>query len=311
MVSIIIPVYNTAKYLRECINSVLNQTYSDIEVLLVDDGSTDGSSEICDEYAKQDGRVKCFHLENGGVSRARNVGLKAAEGEYICFLDSDDYYAESYVCSMRNLIEENNADVVICNHYDVNEQGDILFASEIPEGYISKELLYEKIFLTSEIGGFCFARIYKAELIKEIYFNEEIHICEDTYFCCQVYDKARQIYVTGEKLYFYRKHSSSATSIENGFEYLIDSEDKLKYIATYERIIRDEILPQEYDSYIKIGMCVVALTYERMLRKLDREKYKSIRLVLKETIDANIGLLMKCRKIKLIRRIKWVLYLYL
>lgn len=311
MVSIIIPVYNTAKYLRECINSVLNQTYSDIEVLLVNDGSTDGSSEICDEYAKQDERVKCFHLENGGVSRARNVGLKAAEGEYICFLDSDDYYAESYVCSMRNLIEENNADVVICNHYDVNEQGDILFASEIPEGYISKELLYEKIFLTSEIGGFSCTKIYRADLIRDIVFNEEIHICEDTYFCCQVYEKATRIYVTSEKLYYYRQHCNSATSIEKGFEHLIEPDGTLKYISTYDKMMQDRVLPQEYDSYIKIGMCVVALTYERMLRKLDREKYKSIRLILKETIDANIGLLMKCRKIKLIRRIKWVLYLYL
>ena len=311
MVSIIIPVYNTSKYLRECVDSVLNQTYSDIEVLLIDDGSTDGSSEICDEYAKQDARIKCFHLENGGVSKARNVGLKAAEGQYICFLDSDDYYAESYVGSMRNLIEDNNADVVICNHYDVNEQGDKLFTSEIAEGYISKELLYQKIFLTSEIGGFIFNKIYKADLIKSVYFNEAIHICEDTYFCCQVYDKARQIYVTGEKLYYYRKHGNSATSIENGFNHLIEHDGKLKYIATYERIIKDKILPQEYDAYIKIGMCVVALTYERILRKADRKKYRHIRIVLKETIDANIVLLMKCRKIKLISRIKWILYLFL
>ena len=311
MVSIIIPVYNTAKYLPECIKSVLNQTYSNIEVLLIDDGSTDGSSEICDEYAKQDERIKCFHLENGGVSRARNIGLKEAGGEYICFLDSDDYYAESYVGSMRNLIEENNTDVVICNHYDVNEQGDILFASEIPEGYISKELLYEKIFLTSEIGGFSCTKIYKAGLIRDIFFNEEIHICEDTYFCCQVYEKAKKLYVTDEKLYYYRQHSNSATSIENGFEHLLEPDGTLKYISTYDKILKDKILPHEYDSYIKIGMCVFALTYERILRKTDKEKYKSIRSVLKETIDANIGLLMKCRKIKLIRRIKWYLYMYL
>lgn len=311
MVSIIIPVYNTSKYLRECVDSVLNQTYSDIEILLLDDGSTDGSADICDEYVKKDGRVKCFHVENGGVSKARNIGLKNAQGDYICFLDSDDYYAKQYVSSMLEMIENQNADVVICNHYDVNEQGEIMFASDIAEGYISKELLYQKIFITSEIGGFSFNKIYKADLIKNIYFNETIHICEDTYFCCQVYEKARQIYVTSEKLYFYRKHKNSATSIENGFERLLETDGTLKYISTYEKMIKDKILPQEYDSYIKIGMCVVALTYERILRKADRKKYKHIRAILSKTIRANIVLLMKCRKIKFSRRIKWFLYLYL
>ncbi len=311
MVSIIIPVYNTSKYLRECVDSVLNQTYSDVEVLLIDDGSTDGSSEICDEYVKQDERIKCFHIENGGVSRARNVGLKNVRGDYICFLDSDDYYAGSYVGSMIEAVKEQNADVVICNHYDVNEQGEFLYASDITEGYISKEVLYQKIFLSGEIGGFIFNKMYSADLIKNIYFNEEIHICEDTYFCCQVYEKAKRIYVTGEKLYYYRQHSHSATSIENGFEHLLDPDGTLKYISTYDKMIKDRILPQEYDSYIKIGMCVVALTYERILRKADKKKYKHIRSILGNTIRENIGLLMKCKKIKLLRRIKWFMYLYL
>ena len=102
MVSIIVPVYNTARYLERCIRSILNQSYSDLEVILVDDGSSDGSGEICDVFVQADNRVHCIHNGNNGVSYSRNCGLAVAEGGYIAFCDSDDYYSQDYLEKMRD-----------------------------------------------------------------------------------------------------------------------------------------------------------------------------------------------------------------
>ena len=100
MVSVIVPIYNSEKYLKRCVDSILSQTFSDFELLLVDDGSTDGSGSICDEYSVKDSRVRVFHKENGGVSSARNLGLDNARGEWITFVDSDDYLEESFLAEL-------------------------------------------------------------------------------------------------------------------------------------------------------------------------------------------------------------------
>ena len=119
MISIIVPVYNTEKYLRRCIDSVLAQTYQDFELLLIDDGSKDSSGAICDEYAAQDARVRVFHKENGGVSSARNVGLDNARGEWITFVDADDWIESDMLELLLRKGEETGADIVM---------GDLLFA---------------------------------------------------------------------------------------------------------------------------------------------------------------------------------------
>ena len=127
LVSIIIPVYNVEKYLAECIESVLKQTYQNIEILLIDDGSPDNSGKICDEYEEKDSRVRVIHKENGGVSSARNVGLEQANGEYITFIDSDDFVSESYIEELYIALENGNSDLAFCkyNHYNGLEFQDV------------------------------------------------------------------------------------------------------------------------------------------------------------------------------------------
>lgn len=115
LVSIIVPVYNTEKYLDECISSIVNQSYSNLEIILVDDGSTDSSSEICDGWASADSRITAIHQENGGLSRARNVGIDKAHGEYICFIDSDDYVTREFVWDLINALQSTEADFVFCD----------------------------------------------------------------------------------------------------------------------------------------------------------------------------------------------------
>jgi len=116
-ISVIIPVYNVIDFLKECLGSVLNQTYKNLEIILVDDGSTDGSSQICDEYKKKDRRIQVIHKENGGLSDARNYGMKYAKGEYIAFLDSDDYVENTMYEKLYNKAISENADYVECDFY--------------------------------------------------------------------------------------------------------------------------------------------------------------------------------------------------
>lgn len=117
-ISVIVPVYNAEKYLHRCIDSILNQTFPDFELLLIDDGSKDQSGEICDEYAKKDSRVKVFHKENGGVSSARNVGIDNAVGEYICFCDSDDWVEKTWLLSFFERMCDNDMLITSFNIYE-------------------------------------------------------------------------------------------------------------------------------------------------------------------------------------------------
>ena len=115
-ISVIVPIYNSEDYIDRCVRSIVEQSYKNIEIILVDDGSTDNSSMMCDEWAKNDKRVKVIHKENGGVSSARNEGLKIAKGDYISFVDSDDYIDKKMIEKMLNQMEKGNTDLVICNY---------------------------------------------------------------------------------------------------------------------------------------------------------------------------------------------------
>ena len=126
-ISVIVPVYNVEKYLRKCIESILNQTFREFELILVDDGSTDSSGKICDEYALKDSRIKVIHKENGGASSARNAGLDVAKGEYIGFVDSDDWIEMDMYGELYRLIKENNTDISVCG---INNIKDIKYKNE-------------------------------------------------------------------------------------------------------------------------------------------------------------------------------------
>ena len=119
LISIIVPIYNVEKYLKKCIDSIINQTYKNLEIILVDDGSPDNCGKICDEYAKKDNRIKVIHKENGGVSSARNVGVENATGEYIGFVDSDDYIEKDMYEVLINNLKKENADISIISNYEV------------------------------------------------------------------------------------------------------------------------------------------------------------------------------------------------
>lgn len=204
LVSVIVPVYNVENYLRECIDSIVAQTYRNIEVILIDDGSKDSSGKICDEYAAKDNRIKVIHKENGGLSEARNSGLEIASGDWIAFVDSDDYIDEEMLDTLVDLANYNNAQVAMCNFRATSRPLDnntdlvtnVFSRDELLEVYTKRAKEYS---ITNSVWD----RIYKKELVKEIRFVPR-RLNEDILYTMQVFLRADIVAYTSVKLYHYR-----------------------------------------------------------------------------------------------------------
>ena len=168
-ISIIVPFYNVEKYAPKCIESIINQTYTNLEIILVDDGSPDTCGKICDDYALKDGRIKVIHKKNAGLSDARNVGIKEATGKYIGFVDGDDYIEKDMYKYLYNLIKENNADISICGVEEVYEDGSIQDekAKESIE-ILSKEDAIKELLLDKKVRSHAWDKLYKRELFENI-----------------------------------------------------------------------------------------------------------------------------------------------
>lgn len=208
--SIIVPIYNTEKYLHSCIDSILAQTFNDFELLLIDDGSTDSSSYICDEYAIRDCRVRVFHKDNGGVSFARNVGLKNAVGEYLAFVDSDDCVSVNWLTTYASMIQQYNyPDICFQEFKYVRTSRDFIESGNTKKNEIS---VYEEHFITFfenhewELLTATCSKIIKKKLVSEnnIFFEEQLSNCEDFLFFYDILLYAEKIVYSPLVGYFYR-----------------------------------------------------------------------------------------------------------
>ena len=208
-VSIIIPVYNVKKYLPRCFESATNQTYKDLEIIFVDDGSKDSSGSLCDEYETQDSRVKVIHKVNGGLSSARNAGIEASNGDYIFFLDSDDYLSTKCIEKMVNLLNAHNADVVIVKMPYVSENTNNEIEAGSTETIVMnseraiEESLYQKRYTCCAP-----AKLFKREVIGDIRFPEG-RLSEDLATCHLFLDNAHKIVYSDYCGYFYRQRDNS------------------------------------------------------------------------------------------------------
>jgi glycosyltransferase involved in cell wall biosynthesis len=216
-VSIVVPVYNAAAYLDQCLTSIVGQTYGDLEILLVNDGSADDSVAICDRYAAEDARIRVFHQENAGVSAARNRALDAATGRFVMFVDADDYVAPDFVRHMTGPMQDH--DIVICGYERFRETGAQPF---LIGGSRELELreLYEHTLCTNEIGGGCCNKIFARDVIDDLglRFDPRIAVGEDFLFLSHYYRRCRTAHYVGEVLYHYRYSADSATRIKHGGE---------------------------------------------------------------------------------------------
>ena len=218
-VSVIVPVYNAEKYLHECVNSILNQTLSDLELILVDDGSTDSSPVLCDQYAAQDARVKVIHKANGRAASARNAGLRAATGEYVAFVDSDDWISSD----MYEKMLQTGADVTLCDYVRFQNEREFPFTQKsVVAGFYDKPQMREKIYPHLVMDGIEYpitisnwAMLISREIIIEnqLSYREDIHVSEDAPFGSEVLYCANSFaYLAGERFYHYRMANGSVSS---------------------------------------------------------------------------------------------------
>ena len=204
LISIIIPVYNTKQYLQECIESVINQTYTNLEIIAIDDGSTDGSGQILDEYGKSDSRIKVIHKENAGVSAARNTGLDIAAGDYIGFVDSDDYCATDMFEQLVKTAMTESADAVVCAFIgDKKNTASSLMTFNGIEAIV--EIQKATIFM-----GHLHNKLLKKELVSNIKLDEQITILEDILFLNYALMQAGKVVYINKELYYYRENMQSA-----------------------------------------------------------------------------------------------------
>ena len=212
LISVIVPVYNVAEYLCRCIDSICNQTYRDLEIILVNDGSTDNSGEICENYAKKDNRIKVIHKANGGLSDARNAGIEFANGNYLAFVDSDDYISEDYFDVLYNALVNSNAEMALCNFIKVDEHGNEIDEKqkiEAEEKVLSKKDFYGQLngkLHMMYVVSWC--KLFKKEVFSEIRFPVgKIH--EDEFLIHHIVDKCDKIVTIDKQMYYYLQRSGS------------------------------------------------------------------------------------------------------
>ena len=263
LVSIIVPIYNAEKYLDSCIQSVLRQTYTNWELILIDDGSTDKSGRIAEEYGFADERITVFHQKNLGVSLARNQGIDEATGNYVVFLDADDELIEDCLAKTVNIAEETNADVVAgrsCENQELFQDRIIWTGAEALENSLKDHLFTYSA---------C-AKLIRREFIGKTRFTPDIRINEDSYFVFQLLCKQNVFVLTNDVIYFYRANSESSSRTvfsEKYFDILKVSDLKYKKI--------EEQFPQMHDL-AKNMLLKARMNVLRILAVRTRDEYRDV-----------------------------------
>ena len=211
LISVVVPVYNVERYLGKCLESIVRQTYANIEIVLVDDGSTDSGGQICDLYANKDSRVKVIHKKNGGLSDARNKGIEESKGKYLIFVDSDDVIDETLVEYLYNLVKTEGAEIGVCDFLHCYEGSDIRFTEETSRRTFSGEsAIAEMLYQTSFLVAAC-AKIFRRELFDTILFPLGM-LYEDSAIMYKIFDRADTVVYGNAKLYGYMHRDNSITT---------------------------------------------------------------------------------------------------
>lgn len=313
LISIIVPVYNVDKYLYDCINSIVNQTYSNLEIILVDDGSTDKSAAICDEFSNKDSRIKVIHKKNQGVAIARNVGLDAAHGEYIGFVDSDDVIkVDMYEFLLNNLLD-NDTDISICGIEKVDENLKTL-------SFMNPDTSFNKVFSKNDamdslcenrVINFSFVdKIFKRDLFKNLRFRENI-LFEDMDLMYKIIDRADKIFYSSNPKYFYRIHFGSIIHKDFSIKRL-DSIYVYKEFLVFIKNSYPNLLDKAKCYFLELCFINLFEILESKSKKFNNEKNKLIVTIKKVYKDVKSSIYFN-KKLKLkvfLLNINAKLYLY-
>ena len=281
-ISIVVPIYNVELFLKDCIESVLNQSFRDFEVILVDDGSTDSSPDICDYYANTDNRIKVFHKMNGGLSSARNYGIGKASGEYLIFLDSDDFWTNENILSLfydKAITED--LDIIRAEYKRVNELGVLLNNKQISDEKVKyqNETFNSYRMIKTLIHGENFIVLFfiKKNLLGNIRFNENLKFQEDIDFVVRFFSIERRCGYIADQFYAYRQRQNSITNTPN-LENVIDSFSFCDMYYDYSLLAENKKLS---DLYVYYSIMMYKWTLETVASKEYISRYSEIDKVVK------------------------------
>ena len=261
LISVIVPIYNVEKYLDKCVDSIINQTYKNLEIILVDDGSPDNCPKMCDDYAKKDSRIKVVHKENGGLSDARNVGMEVATGEYVSFIDSDDYISLDFYETLFQTMIDNDSDIVECsvvkfyedNNFD--EYSDDLKVTNYDTLYALDGLISE-----SPFKQHVWNKLYKSSVALDIPYAVG-KLNEDEFWTYQVFGKAKKVTRINQTMYYYFQRGSSIMGNGYNIRRLDALEGKMNRQAYIEKNFPTLATKAKVDLY---GSCMFA--YQSVLK---------------------------------------------
>lgn len=272
-ISVIIPVYNSKEYLEQCLESVINQSYGDFEIIIIDDGSSDGSSDICDYYASADQRVRCLHVENAGVSSARNRGLSLAKGEYVTFVDSDDYISYDFFATAMSLMEtEDELDFV---QFSIDRfHSKKVYFTETSEDIQMKS---EDFARTVRFWGSVCASIMRTGIIRDsgVSFDTSLKLGEDQAFLYEYLTHCRQCAKSSEIVYHYRTNYESATNNPSARDLICS----LDFFMTYpfNDIFKDKISETLSSLYFQL-VASNEISVKDVMKKGEELRFRSLPL---------------------------------
>lgn len=282
LISVIVPVYNVEKYIKKCINSIITQSYNNIEIILVDDGSTDSSGKICDLYKKLDNRIIVVHKINGGLSSARNEGLNIAKGKLISFVDSDDYIEKDFLKELKDNMRKYNSDISICNINYIKDGKKIIKNKYlIDDFYVSGKDKFNTIFNEYDsISVYAWNKLYKIELFNNVRFPYG-KIYEYSYILCNLLDESNIVSYTSKTLYnyVYREESIGNRFGINHFNKIDSNNRKIEF---FRKKGYDDLLVKEKNN--KINNIIINLSKMKKNKIKDKEVFNKY---YKELLDTN------------------------
>ena len=271
LISVIVPIYNISKYLPKCIDSIINQSYKNLEIILVDDGSTDGSENICDTYQLKDNRIVVIHKENSGLSSARNSGIEVASGRLISFVDGDDYIEKTFIEDLKNNMDINKSDISVCNYFNVKNNIKTLYIDKNEEFWVQGKDKFNNIENNYRVMTiYSWNKLYKKSLFERTRYANGL-VYEDAHIICDLLDTANKVSYTFKPLYNYVYRQNS---ISNTFN--LKSFDK---VEAFNRIINAFEKKGYHDLTIKeknrkISLIIYLLAKMKEYNFYDKDTYE-------------------------------------
>ena len=277
LISVIVPIYNVEKYLARCVDSIVNQTYKNLEIIFVDDGSPDRCPQMCDDYAEKDSRIKVVHKKNGGLSDARNAGMAVATGEYISFIDSDDYVSDDFIECLLDVMNKENSDIAECSvvkFYEDNRFDE--FIDDLSVKTYDTQDAMSALIAENPFHQHVWNKLYKTELVKDIPYAVG-KLNEDEFWTYRVFGRANKVARLNKTMYYYFQRNSSIMGVGYNIRRLDALEGKANRQKYIENNFPDLSTQAKIDLY---GSCMFA--YQSVLKFMSgAEKKKALELIRK------------------------------